>query len=129
MPPPPKRWSDLTNHPFGTEFKQATRVEINKIVKKGCFLPGEQGKLNIAEVLPLIWVFTYKFNENGFLQKFKARLVVRGDLQTVYEETYTATLAVRVFRFLIALIAAFSLKAIQYNVLNAFLNAKVQRDI
>ena len=119
----------MANHPFGAEFKQATRVEINEIVKKGCFLPGEQGKLDNAEVLPLMWVFTYKFNENGFLHKFKARLVVRGDLQTVYEETYAATLAARVFRFLIALMAAFGLKAIQYDVLNAFLNAKVQRDI
>jgi hypothetical protein len=58
-----------------------------------------------------MWVFTYKFDEDGYLTKFKARLVVRGDLQQVYEDTYAATLAARIFRFLVALIAAFGLKA------------------
>jgi len=27
-----------------------------------------------------MWVFTYKFDENGYLYKYKTRLVVRGDL-------------------------------------------------
>jgi hypothetical protein len=76
-----------------------------------------------------MWVFTYKFNEDGYLTKFKARLVVRGDLQQVYEDTYAATLAAQIFRFLVALMAAFGLKAFQYDVLNAFLNAKVNRKI
>jgi hypothetical protein len=47
----------------------------------------------------------------------------------VYEDTYAATLAARIFRFLVALMAAFGLKAFQYNVLNAFLNAEVNRKI
>jgi hypothetical protein len=33
-----------------------------------------------GQVLPLMWVFTYKFDEDGILYKYKARLVVRGDL-------------------------------------------------
>jgi len=28
-----------------------------------------------------MWVFTYKLDEDGFVIKYKARLVVRGDLQ------------------------------------------------
>jgi hypothetical protein len=32
------------------------------------------------QILLLIWVFTYKFNEDGYYIKAKARLVVRGDL-------------------------------------------------
>jgi hypothetical protein len=76
-----------------------------------------------------MWVFTYKFDEDGYLTKFKARLVVRGDLQQVYEDTHAATLAARIFRSLIALMAAFGLKAFQYDVLNAFLNARVNRKI
>jgi hypothetical protein len=47
----------------------------------------------------------------------------------VYEDTYAATLAARIFRFLVALMAAFGLKAFQYDVLNAFLNAEVNRKI
>jgi hypothetical protein len=63
-----------------------------------------------AEILPLMWVFTYKFNEDGYLYKFKARLVVRGDLQQDYGDTYAATLAAKIFRCLIALAAAFDLE-------------------
>jgi hypothetical protein len=58
------------------------------------------------------WVFTYKFDEEGYLAKYKARLVVRGDLQPRQdEETYAATLAARIFRLLIALAAYFNLEA------------------
>jgi hypothetical protein len=44
------------------------------------------------QILPLKWVFKYKFNSNGYLQKLKARLCVHGDLQITKEETYAATL-------------------------------------
>jgi hypothetical protein len=58
------------------------------------------------------WVFTYKFDKESYLAKYKARLVVRGDLQPRQdEETYAATLAARIFRLLIALAAYFNLEA------------------
>ena len=76
-----------------------------------------------------MWVFTYKFDEDGLLYKYKARLVVRGDLQDDWGDTYAATLAARVFRFLMALAAAFGLKAYQYDVLNAFLNAPLDQRV
>jgi hypothetical protein len=64
-----------------------------------------------SQALPLMWVFTYKFNKDRLLYKYKAQLVVRGDLQEDWGDTYAATLAARVFRFLIALATAFGLKA------------------
>jgi hypothetical protein len=76
-----------------------------------------------------MWVFTYKFDEDGYLLKYKARLVVRGDLQEQYGDTYAATLAARLFRALMALTCAFSLKAMQYDVPNAFLNAFLDRTL
>jgi hypothetical protein len=44
-----------------------------------------------------MWVFTYKFNEDRYLLKYKARLVVREDLQERYGDTYAATLAACLF--------------------------------
>ncbi|KAK1911223.1 hypothetical protein P3342_011825 [Pyrenophora teres f. teres] len=76
-----------------------------------------------------MWVFTYKFDEDGYLLKYKARLVVRGDLQEQYGDTYAATLAARLFRALMALACAFNLKAMQYDVPNAFLNANMDRTL
>lgn len=111
----------------GKEFKAAVAEEFKSCQEKGCFVTtsahtGSQG-------LPLMWVFTYKFDEDGMLYKYKARLVVRGDLQKDWGDTYAATLAARVFRFLMALTAAFRLKAYQYNVLNAFLNAHLDKRV
>ena len=62
--------------------------------------------------MPLIWIFKYKFDTNGYLIKFKARLCVRGDLQDSNADNYASTLAVKVFRALMALTAAFDLEMI-----------------
>ena len=74
-------------------------------------------------------MFIYKFYKDGYLLKYKARLVVRGDLQQDWGETYAAILAARVFRLLIALIAGFGLLTAQYDVINAFLNANIDRTV
>jgi hypothetical protein len=44
-----------------------------------------------------MWVFSYKFNEDGYLYEYKACLVVRGDLYRQYGDTYAATLAAHLF--------------------------------
>jgi hypothetical protein len=130
LPPSPKRWKDLEKHPFGQEFKVAAAEEFKSCQEKGCFETmsvTEADSHGLSQTLPLMWVFTYKFDEDGLLYKYKARLVVRGDLQEDWGNTYAATLAARVFRFLMALAAAFGLKAYQYDVLNAFLNALLDK--
>jgi hypothetical protein len=42
--------------------------------------------------------------------KFKARLYVRGDLQTIEQDTYAATLTTCIFRALKVISTAFNLK-------------------
>ena len=74
-----------------------------------------------------MWVYTYKFNKHSRFQKCKAQLVVRGDQQIGLrtEDTYAATLAGRSFRVLMAIAARFDLELIQFDVVNAFVNAKL----
>ncbi|KAI0997605.1 hypothetical protein K3495_g10583 [Podosphaera aphanis] len=76
-----------------------------------------------------MWVFSYKTGEDGFLASFKARLLVRGDLQEPLENTYAATLAIRNFCALIAVANYFDLELKQYDVPTAFLNAKLNRKL
>ena len=79
------------------EWETLSNMKILKII--------ERYKAS-TKPLPLTWVFTYKFDKHGFLQKFKARICIREDLQPTSEkDTYAATLAVRSFRMLIALAA------------------------
>ena len=51
------------------------------------------------QVIPVKWAFKYKLNSDGYLIKYKARLVVRGDLLLMtFEDTRATTLAARVLR-------------------------------
>ena len=76
-----------------------------------------------------MWVFAYKTDGDGYLSRFKARLVVRGDLQAPLDNTYAATFAIRNFRALIAIANYFDLELKQYDVPTAFLNAKINRRV
>ncbi len=76
--------------------------------------------------LNLKWVYTYKFDSRGYLEKCKARICVRGDQQPEsLLSTAAITLASKTFRLMIALMTYFSLKLMQYDFINAFLNALI----
>jgi hypothetical protein len=128
LSPPPRHWKELKRHAHGKQFEAASEAEFNKCWKKGTFAKPDITAEHI-EAVPLMWVFSYKFDKDGYLYEYKARLVVRGDLQEQYGDTYAATLAARLFRALMALACAFNLKARQYDVPNAFLNAHLDRTL
>ena len=51
--------------------------EWTSLRKKGCFKKTDKTKATTdPEVLPLMWVFTYKIGEDGYLLSFKAHLVI-----------------------------------------------------
>jgi hypothetical protein len=129
LPPPPRHWKELKHHLHGKQFTAAAETEFNDCWNKGTFARPDITVSHINDTVPLMWVFTYKFDEDGYLLKYQARLVVHGDLQEQYGDTYAATLAARLFRALMALTCAFSLKAMQYDVPNAFLNALLDRTL
>jgi hypothetical protein len=75
--------------------------------------------------------YVYKFDKHGRFVKAKARLVVRGDqqLRGAYENTYAATLAGRSFRAIMAIAARFDLELLQFDAVNAFVNAELDEDV
>lgn len=83
------------------------------------------------QILDCMWVYLYKFNKHGWIQKCKARLVVRGDqqLKLAVGSTYASTLAGRSFRALMAIAARFDLELIQYDAINAFVNAHLPHEV
>ncbi|EKG09277.1 Integrase catalytic core [Macrophomina phaseolina MS6] len=112
LPPEPKNFEELLNHPFGDRFMNALLEEIKKLeqIQTWKQVLATQEHAAKKQILPLTWVFKYKFDEEGYLIKFKARLCVRGDLQSTAQDTYAATLAARIFRGLMAIMAAFDLE-------------------
>jgi hypothetical protein len=77
LPPPPKSWKQMLKYPYKQGFSNATRVEYSKLRDKNMY---EEVEYNGEYLLLLIWVFTYKFDSNGYLIRYKARLCGRGDL-------------------------------------------------
>jgi hypothetical protein len=66
----PKFWHELKDHLFGTQFCEATNVEYTDLANCEIFV-----KVDIPtgkQVIPVKWVFSYKFDSEGYLKKFKA---------------------------------------------------------
>ena len=127
LPPPLRTWKEMMKHPHREGFLAAAHIEYQGLQNKGTFDEIERTQLRTIP-LPLLWVWTYKFDTNGFLTKYKARICVRGDLQMTEKDNYAATLAIRTFRALMALVAAFDLEIIQIDAINAFLNSEIDEE-
>ena len=127
LPPSPEYFHELKNHPHAEGFQEATLLEFNNLRDRQAFREVDRpaGK----QVIPVSWVFTYKFDSDGYLLKYKAKLVVRGDLQIrTFEDTRAATLALRVFRLLMAIMTVFDLDTEHPDALNAFINSLIDKE-
>jgi hypothetical protein len=129
LPAAPKLWKELANHPYGAQFIEAAKAEIQTQIAAETWRVVDRASAR-GRPLPLKWVFTYKCDEDGYLIKVKARLVVRGDLQAKdsLHSTYAATLAARSFRLAMAIAAEFDMEIWQLDVVAAFLNAHTDSD-
>jgi hypothetical protein len=64
------------------------------------------------KLISLKWIFIYKSNSNDFLFKYKARIVIRDDLQKInnIQNVYVATFALKIFRMMMTLNVDFHFK-------------------
>ena len=111
LPPRPKNARELENHSYKEGFILAIQKEYDSLLAKGTFEEVAIKDTNNAYIILNMWLYTYKFDTDDFLERYKVRLVIRGDLtRFIYEDIYTATLISRVFRCLIAIIVFFNLE-------------------
>ena len=128
LPKPPKHWKSLQSHPHREGFLAAIEKEYRDLERRNTFSSVPTPVPH--QPLPLMWVFTYKFDTDGYLSKYKARLCVRGDLEPPNQtDNYAATLAARTFRSMMAVAAAFDLEAHQLDAVNAFTNSQLDDTI
>ncbi len=71
----------------------------------------------------------YKFNIDDYLKKFKTRLCVKHDLQSIDQKTYAITLIVKTFRVLMIISIVFDLEIWQYDAINAFINNEIDEKL
>lgn len=132
LPPLPKSHHQLKHHPFGPQFLQAEKdhLQSHANMQSWCEVDRSDPQAQGHQTLDCMWVYTYKFNQDGTFKNCKARLVVRGDQQKpTVQETYAATLAARSFRTMMAIAARFDLELVQYDAVNTFVNASLEDTI
>nr|CCA26540.1 putative polyprotein [Albugo laibachii Nc14] len=78
------------------------------------------------------WVFTIKRNEDGEIERFKARLVALGYRQTYgidYTDTYSPVANLNSIRIFLAICCHQGIRIHQYDVDTAFLNGILEEDV
>ncbi len=119
-------WRQMLRHRFSQKFQIAAQKEFSELEKRKTFFWVK--KSNQSRIL-LTWVFKYKFDIDDYLKKFKTRLCVRDDLQSIDQNTYATTLAAKTFRVLMIISTAFDLKIWQYDAVNAFINNEIDEKL
>jgi Reverse transcriptase (RNA-dependent DNA polymerase) len=108
----------------------ARMAELDRLNEMGCWVYVECPEW--ANVIGSKWVFAFKFNADGTINKVKARLVAQGCGQEEgidYEETFAPTAGKSTIRVFLALVAATGMHLHQMDVTTAFLYGYVDKEI
>jgi hypothetical protein len=115
-------WKVMLRHSHAEKFLKAAQMKYDVIETKKTWKIVD--KRDDYKLISLKWVFIYKSDSNDFLFKYKARIVIRDDLQKVNnaQNVYAATFASKIFRMMMTFVADFHFKIKQLNAVNVFLN-------
>ena len=129
----PTSWKQMMKHPMKDKFKIAAREEFQGLQNRRAWDVVDMTSVPEKEqIFPMRWVFVTKNDTDGNPAKYKARLVVRGDLDRVSynrDEIYSHTLSLQHFRSLMAYINYNDMETISFDAVQAFVNAQRDRPI
>ncbi len=123
----PRSWRQATHIP---QWLDAMKAEKRELEGKGAWelVPTPQGKA----VLPGLWRFKVKRDENGDIAKYKARWCVDGSREgfvRLPETKYSPVSELSTIRIIFAVAAAKGQKVLQADFPNAYLNAEIQEEV
>jgi hypothetical protein len=123
----PDNYEEAQQNP---SWQKAMEEEIFMIEKNKTWeLVDRPGDKNIIGVK---WIFRTKLNADSSINKFKARLVVKGYAQVYgvdYSDTFAPVARMDTIRLLLAVAAHRNWKVFQLDVKSAFLNGVLQEEI
>ncbi|CAN1801185.1 Retrovirus-related Pol polyprotein from transposon RE2, partial [Linum perenne] len=112
------------------KWKQAVQEEIAALEKNQTWkivpLPPRKRKVDCK------WIFTTKYNSDGSVERYKARLVARGFTQSFgidYQETFALVAKLNTVRILLSLAVNEDWPLFQMDVKNAFLNGNLTEEV
>lgn len=112
------------------KWLEAIEEEITALNKNETWTLVERTKE--MNVLSNQWVFKRKYTSNGEIEKYKARLVVRGCFQKAgvdYNEVYSPVVRYESVRVILSIAAAENMSILQFDVKTAFLHGIIEENI
>ncbi|RVW17127.1 Retrovirus-related Pol polyprotein from transposon TNT 1-94 [Vitis vinifera] len=126
----PQTFKEAVNSIEGLMWKEAIKSEIDSILQNHTWelvdLPPS------CKPLSSKWIFKRKMKVDGSIDKYKARLVIKGYRQTEgldYFDTYSPVTRINSIRMVLAIAALRNLEIHQMDVKTAFLNGDLDEEI
>ncbi|KAD6454983.1 hypothetical protein E3N88_09689 [Mikania micrantha] len=126
----PQTYHDAVTSSEGPQWKEAIKNEIDSILQNHTWElvdlpPG-------CKPLGYRWIFKRKMKADGSIDKYKARLVIKGFRQKEgvdYFDTYSPVTRITSIRLVLAIAALRNLEVHQMDVKTAFLNGDLEEEI
>ncbi|KAL6521608.1 hypothetical protein OROGR_018177 [Orobanche gracilis] len=116
--------------PDGLFWKEAVQSEIDSILQNQTWVLVDLPE--VCKPLGCKWILKRKYKEDGSIDKYKARLVVKGFKQKEgydFFDTYSPVTRITSIRVLLAIAALHNLEIHQMDVKTAFLNGDLDEEI
>ncbi|KAJ9709896.1 hypothetical protein PVL29_001400 [Vitis rotundifolia] len=126
----PVTYQEAIHCPQFTSWKEAMDDEMNSM-----YMNGVWDLIELPHGCKLVgckWVFKTKCDSSGQIERYKARLVVKGYSQREgidFKETFSPVSTKDSFRVIMAIVAHFDLELHQMDVKTAFLNGDLDEDM
>jgi hypothetical protein len=76
-------WKRMLKHSYAAQWQKAAQIEYDAINDKSIWIIVDRFEAQRVKIIFLKWIFIYKIDSNDFLSKFKARIMIREDLQMI----------------------------------------------
>jgi len=126
----PKNFKEAHHSPNRGKWFEAMTEELKSISDNKTWelvdLPDERSAIGSK------WVYKIKYNQDGSVARYKARLVAQGYDQkfgTDYDEVFAPVVRPTTFRTLLSVAAHRGYRVKQYDIKTAFLNGKLEEEI
>ncbi len=120
----PQTYLQAMKSKYSSEWSSAIGKEKDALFERNVFSLTEAPEN--ATILDTKWVFKVKYKDDGTIEKFKARLVVRGYKQREgidFSSTFAPVVRSKTIKLLLSLAAQHGLKLVQLDFTNAFVNS------
>ena len=121
---------DAKQSPDWTEWEKAIQIELDQLWDMGTWTLTKKP----LDTIPIAnkWLFVKKTNNIGQIEKYKARLVIKGCSQRPrfdYNETYSLVVRIETIRTILAMVPDLNLQIQQLDVKGAYLNGVLRENV